>query len=77
MLDTQWIGHEGTGHMGFMWIFWIFLFVILIVALRDISGTRKEGRKSPSALEVLEQRYARGEIEKDEFDQKRKDLQGY
>lgn len=67
----------GFGIPGFgMGIFWIILILLLVggVALstrRDSVGDRRQ-----SSLEILEGRYARGEIERDEFEQKRRDLQG-
>ncbi|BAU49669.1 electron transporter RnfE [Sulfurifustis variabilis] len=36
-------------------------------------GTIREGR---SALRILEERYARGEVERQEFERKRRDLTG-
>jgi uncharacterized membrane protein len=38
-------------------------------------GQGKE-EKSDSTIEILRQRYARGEINKDEFEAKKKDLRG-
>lgn len=67
----EWHGYGG----GMMWIFWI----LIIIGLIWIVGfaTRREGSpsaKRQSAGEILEERYARGEIERDEFEQKKKDL---
>ncbi len=69
----EWHGFGG----GFMWIFWIFLIVVIWWAIRMASG--REGsspEKQKSALEILEERYAKGEIEREEFEQKRNDLRG-
>ena len=67
----QWHGSGG----GFMWIFWIVFIVALLWALATVidRGKRANNRQS-SALNILEQRYAKGEIEREEFEQKRKDL---
>jgi putative membrane protein len=66
-------GHGFGG--GGMWIFWILLVIALIwfatFATRRESGPSK---RQKSAREILEERYARGEIERDEFEQKKKDL---
>ncbi|MEN8171163.1 MAG: SHOCT domain-containing protein [Pseudomonadota bacterium] len=58
---------------GFMWLFWIILIVVIVILVRSASGSSGEKRVR-TALEILEERYARGEIEKEEFEQKRRDL---
>ncbi len=81
----------GWGMMGSgMWGGWMFLmpiFFILfwglviwgIVALvRGLSGQRSSDSAPPaadSALEMLKKRYARGEIDKKEYEEKKKDLE--
>lgn len=48
----------------------------LIVLTKGGSGTRsQESAKQESALEILKNRYARGDIGKEEFEEKRKDLE--
>ena len=67
-------GWHGNGG-GFMWFFWILIIVaiawLVINAMRD---RRDASGRNQSALEILRQRYARGEIDRDEFEQKKKDL---
>lgn len=55
-------------------IFWILIIiglVLLIKYLWEHSGAKKE---EESALEILKKRYVRGEISKEEFEEKKKDL---
>jgi putative membrane protein len=60
---------------GFMWLIWLLFVVVLIWLLKDVfSRQDRPGKKDKSALEILQERYARGEIDHDEFEQKRKDL---
>ncbi len=59
--------------MAMMFLFWVLLIVGLIVGIRWLLGKGKE-QNQDSALEILRQRYARGEINKDEFEAKKKDL---
>ena len=60
---------------GFMWIFWVVLVVVLLWGFTAVIGRRKRPHpRHSSALEILEQRYAKGEIEREEFEQKRRDL---
>jgi len=46
----------------------------LILAVRWFVNDHKERLSSDSALEILRQRYARGEIDKEEFENKKRDL---
>jgi putative membrane protein len=65
-------GFFGIVHM----LLWWFLLVLGIVVLARWLFAGSSGRGAPErrALEVLAERYARGEINKEEFEQKRKDL---
>ena len=68
-------GHGFGG--GFMWLFWIVLVVVIVWALKAtaFSNGKAEGvDKSP--LEILQNRFARGEIDEEEFERKRKLLSG-
>jgi putative membrane protein len=79
MFDNWGYGGPGFFGMGFgMLLFWALLVVGVIVLLRWLS-TGPDRRAPPaegtSALDILAQRYARGEIDREEFEQKRHDLQ--
>jgi putative membrane protein len=78
MYEWHWEMHPmwwgwGIGMMAMMFLFWALVILGLIVGIRWLVG---QGKVSPSdsALEILRQRYARGEINKEEFELKRKDL---
>lgn len=67
----------GWGFGGlFMLIFWILLIVGLVLLIRWLweQGTGSPSKGSESALDILKKRYARGEIGKEEFEEKKKDL---
>lgn len=77
------MGWSGGWGMGFgaisMLLWWIVLIVGVVTALRWMVPTAGVGRASAGgdrALEILRERYARGEIGKEEFDAKRRDLGG-
>lgn len=58
-----------------MWIFWVVAIFIIIALVWSYIGKRKDTEGSgPSALDILKRRYARGEISKEEFEEKKKDL---
>ncbi len=82
--------HMGPGMMGsgwgmgwfgtiFMLIFWVLVAVCLIFLIKWLiqktSGKKEIPSASNRALEILKERYAKGEIDKAEFETKKKDLQ--
>lgn len=66
-------GAWGFGMMFMMVLFWGLVIVGIVLAIRWLIGQGRENR-ADSALEILRQRYARGEINKEEFEAKKKDL---
>ncbi len=72
-MHPMWWGAWGFGMMFMMILFWALLIVGLIVGIRWLLGQGKEPR-SDTAMGILRQRYARGEIDKDEFEAKKRDL---
>ncbi|MBI2287998.1 MAG: SHOCT domain-containing protein [Chloroflexi bacterium] len=70
----------GYGTMWLMPIFWIVLLGVIIWAVAAAArGTGQLGSydsvsRPDSALEILKKRYARGEINKEEFEERKKDL---
>jgi putative membrane protein len=65
----------GFGMIG-MALFWIAVIVLVVVAVRGIgqkNGAPCEPR-GKKALEILEERYARGEIDKAEFEERKRTL---
>ena len=73
-------GHMMGSGMGIvMIIFWIVLIGALILlisgAINGIRGSQEKNEgDSPKPLEILKQRYARGEIDRAEYENKRRDL---
>ena len=67
----------GYGYGGFHFVFWILLVVVVVFCvtwmMRSMGGHRMAMHRS-AGLDVLEERYARGEINRDEYLQKKKDI---
>lgn len=63
-------------HMAWMWIGGLLLLIVLVLLVRWLAFTSTPGGGSPRdpAEEALRLRYARGEIEQDEFDRRLADL---
>jgi putative membrane protein len=66
-------GAWGIGMMLIMLLFWGAVIVGLVVGIRWLLRQGREQR-SDSALEILRQRYARGELAKDDFERMKKEL---
>lgn len=70
----------GWGGMGFgmigMSLFWVLLIVVIVALTRGLwSGSGPSGgERKRTALDILKERYARGEIDREEFEQKKRDL---
>ena len=79
-------GMMGWGYYGGGWlwsilniVFWVLAIVGIFFLIRWIatSGRQsgRETRSEDSALEILRKRYAQGEINKEEFEEKKRDLE--
>ena len=75
------VGDWGMGWFGmiFMIIFWGLIIVGLVLLIRWlIQNTNSKGqtgvRTGSNAMDILKERYARGEINRDEFESMKKDL---
>ena len=79
MMYGNWGGGGATWFgMGLgMLLFWGLVIVGLIVLVRWLSVPRRGSDPAPpqDALDILAHRYARGEIDRAEYEQKRRDLQ--
>ncbi len=72
MGEYGWMPMMGFG-MLFMVLFWVVLIVGVVFLVRWFLGLSGFTR-GESALEILKKRYARGEINKEEFEERKRDL---
>ncbi len=74
---NSWNNMMGWGGFGMGWIFMIgfWLFIVLgVVALVRYLGGIKQNEAGKTPLEILKERYAKGEIDKKEYEEMKKDL---
>jgi len=61
------------------WFFWLVIIAVVIWAIVTLVNRSKEPFSSPpqreTALDILKKRYARGDISREEFQEKKKDLE--
>lgn len=62
----------GSGWL-FMVVFWVLVIAGVFFLIRLIAGSKKED-KTETPLDILKKRYASGEISKEEFEEKKKDI---
>lgn len=71
----------GMGWFGmiFMLVFWVLVIVGLVFLIKWLIQTTSSGKTvghtGSKAIDILKERYARGEISKEEFETMKKDLQ--
>lgn len=72
------MGLLGFGGMG-MILFWVLLIAVVVLVVRGVIGNSSAGSNAalppaPTPLEILQTRYAKGEISKEEYEEMRTDL---
>ena len=75
----MWDGAWGWGHMIFgsvmMIAFWGGIIVLIVLAIRWLGGTgHGHAPTGKTATDILKERFARGEIDKAEFEERRRAL---
>ncbi|MGD8783817.1 MAG: SHOCT domain-containing protein [Thioalkalispiraceae bacterium] len=68
-------GFHGFFGGGIMWILWIVLLVVIIFVLKDLVGSRKIDSSNDDPLEILKRRYAKGEIDEEEYERRKRELE--
>ena len=84
LADSAETWRDGFGHMwggGFsmvggvmMLLFWGGIILLIALAVRGFSGG-SEARRGPDAREILRERYARGDIDEEEYERRKAGLE--
>jgi len=76
------MGDWGAGWMFFHGFFWLIILalvvigIVLVVRAIGTDGVQARAERRSTGLDALEERYARGEIKREEFLEKKRDLLG-
>lgn len=68
---------SGTRHLPFCLLFLVLVILAAVYAVRWLSGgNRSDGRTGgKSAMDILEERYQKGESSREEFERMKKDME--
>ena len=60
--------------IGMHWIWWIFIIAIILLVVFNVIPYRPLTDATEDAFDILKKRFARGEIEREEFEERKKIL---
>ncbi|MDX1655748.1 MAG: SHOCT domain-containing protein [Candidatus Competibacteraceae bacterium] len=66
-------GYGGWG-MGLGWIMMLLFWVLVILGIVALVRWLRDDTARPNARQILDERYARGEIDREEYERRKRDL---
>lgn len=60
--------------IGMHWIWWLIITAIILLMVFDVIPRRSQIEPEENALDILKKRFARGEIEREEFEERKRIL---
>ncbi len=72
-MTMRWMHNWNGWGMGYMWLLWLAI-IVAVVALMVYVARRSQPPARKSAEETLKERFARGEMSKEEYEERLKTL---
>lgn len=60
---------------GYMWLIWILLIVVAVILIKSVMSDTVSTKREQSPLEILKQRFAKGEITEEEYKRIKHDIE--
>jgi len=60
---------------GYMWLIWILVIVGAVILLKSVMSDSAPTRRDQTPLDILKQRFAKGEITEEEFKRMKHDIE--
>ncbi|HEY9052047.1 MAG TPA: SHOCT domain-containing protein [Gammaproteobacteria bacterium] len=64
---------------GYMWLLWVLIIAVIVILLTRLTGNNNSGssvsKMEETPLVILKKRFARGEIDEDEFKRRSRELE--
>ncbi len=64
----------GSGNWFFMILMMVLVVLAVVIVVHHLSNANSSSNSEDKSIDILKHRYAKGEIDKKEFEEKRKDL---
>lgn len=57
-----------------MIVWWILIIAVVVVVIRALMKTNNQQDRNETPMDILKRRYASGEIDKEEFEERKREL---